>query len=171
MKNVPTKPSATGTIIKAGLLAGTLDILSAIVYYYFKTGKNGFTVLNFVASGAFGKKAITGGTRMAAAGLLFHYFIAFCWTIVFFFIYPYLHSVIKNKIVAGLVYGILIWTIMNLVIVPMSAIPKRPFILSAAIINMVILMLAVGLPLSLITDNYYSRLTKINHGIQQSQTV
>jgi len=165
MKNVPTKLSAAGTIIKAGLLAGTLDILSAILYYYCKTGKNGFNVLNYVASGVFGKEAISGGNSMAIAGLLFHYFIAFCWTLFFFFIYPSIHSLLKNKIVAGIIYGVFIWIIMNLVVVPMTAIPKRPFIISGAIINMVILILAVGLPISLVIGNYYSKLNKINEGV------
>ncbi len=50
------------TIIKAGLIVGTLDILSAFIYYFIKTGdKNVFVVLRAVASGLFGKAAFSGG--------------------------------------------------------------------------------------------------------------
>lgn len=71
-------------IIKAGLLAGTLDISAACVQYYMKTGKNPDYVLKYVASGAFGKDAFTGGIVMSMAGLLFHYLIAFSFTLFFF---------------------------------------------------------------------------------------
>ncbi len=48
-------------IIKAGLMAGTLDILSAFIYYFIKTGdKNVFIVLKSIASGLFGKEAFLG---------------------------------------------------------------------------------------------------------------
>ena len=154
--NVPiTSVSARTTIIKAWLLAGTLDILSALLYYYIKTGKDPANVLRYVASAVFGKTAFSGGTSMAAAGLLLHYIIALCWTIFFFLICPWIISVLKSTIVTGLVYGIFVWLVMNLAVVPMGASPKAPFNILNAIINTVILMFAVGLPISIIVNRYY----------------
>lgn len=149
------RASATATIIKAGLLAGTLDICSALLYYYFKTGKNPVNVLKYVASAVFGKSALSGGTTIALAGLLIHFVIAFTWTIIFFLLYPRISSFLKNSIVTGLLYGIFVWLVMNLVIVPMGSSPKAPFKLSSAIINMVILIYAIGLPIAIIVANYY----------------
>ena len=105
--------SATTTITKAGLLAGTLDILCASVQFYIRTGKNPAAVLKFIASGIFGKAAITGGTEMALLGLLFHFIIAFTWTIIFFFFYPQISHIAKSKMIAGLLYGLFIYTIMT----------------------------------------------------------
>ena len=147
--------SARTTIIKAWLIAGTLDILSALLYYYIKTGKNPANVLRYVASAVFGKAALSGGTTMAAAGLLLHYIIAFIWTIFFFLICPWIISVLKSTIVTGVVYGIFIWLVMNLVVVPMGASPKAPFNILNAIINMAILMYAIGLPVSIIVSRYF----------------
>jgi hypothetical protein len=149
--------SASTKILKAGAIAGTLDILSACTYYYIKSGKNPVNILPYVASGIFGKSAFSGGTEMIVAGLLFHYLIAFSWTLIFFFIYPYISSFFKTPIITGLIYGIVIWLIMNLLIVPFSGTPKSSFKIVNAIINMVILMYAIGLPISLIVSNYYKR--------------
>ena len=41
-------------MLQAGILIGTLDIVSAFIYYFIKTGqKNEFNVLKYVASGIF----------------------------------------------------------------------------------------------------------------------
>lgn len=160
--NESGKSSTPATIIKAGLIAGTLDILSALSYYYIKTGKNPVNVLKYITTQVFGKTFFTDENAMAAMGLLIHYFIAFVWTIIFFLIYPRIKFLFKNSIVTGLIYGIFIWLIMNLVIVPLGALPKAPFKLSPAIINMLILMIAVGTPISLIIGKYYREKSSIN---------
>jgi hypothetical protein len=42
----------------------------------------------FIASGIFGTSAFSGGNTMLALGILFHFCIAFIWTLIFFFLYP-----------------------------------------------------------------------------------
>jgi hypothetical protein len=147
--------SALATIIKGWLVAGTLDISSAFLHYYYKTGKNPFKVLNYVAGGIFGKEAFTGGNGMAVTGLLLHYFIALCWTVLFFFLYPALISRMRSTVLTGLVYGIFVWAFMNFVVVRLSALPQPPFVLSNAVVAMLIIMFAVGIPLSIIISKYY----------------
>ena len=73
----------TLNVLKAGVIVGTLDILAAFIQFYSKTQKNPIVVLNFIASGIFGKEAFTGGNKMAAFGLFFHYVIAFGFTLLF----------------------------------------------------------------------------------------
>lgn len=147
--------SKTATIVKAGLIAGTLDILSAFFYYYIKTQKNPVNILKYITTQVFGKTFFTNESAKAAMGLLIHYVIAFIWTIIFFIIYPHIKFFFKSRILTGLVYGIIIWVIMNLVIVPLGTLPKAPFNLSSAIINMLILIIAVGTPISIIVSKYY----------------
>src|ERR1700752_2827625 len=115
-------------ILQAGLIAGTLDILSAFAYYYIKSGKTNFLVIfKFIASGIFGKDAGTGGTAMILSGLILHYAIAFSFTIFFFWLYPKVSLMSKNRIVTGIVYGLFVWSVMNLVVVPLSNTSHRPF--------------------------------------------
>ncbi|HEY5823802.1 MAG TPA: hypothetical protein VIT44_05535 [Cyclobacteriaceae bacterium] len=142
------------TIILTGLLAGTLDAFAAIVV----SQASPAAVFKFIASGAFGAgKAFSGGDIMIVWGVIFHYFIALSWTLLFFFMYPALPWMRKNKYIAGLLYGIFVWIIMNRVVIPLSEIPQRPFNLKGALTGMSILMVAIGLPISILTHRYYLR--------------
>lgn len=145
-------------IIKASLLAGTLDILSAFIYYFVKTGRNDvFNVLKYVASGLFGKEAFSGGNEMIIAGLLLHYIIAFGFTLFFFWLFSKTKVLSKNKILTGIFYGIFIWMVMNLVVVPLSSIGNRPFDTVNATINVLILIVCIGIPLSFMANNFYKK--------------
>src|SRR4051812_35867556 len=98
-------------IIKAGAIAGTLDILAAFTYYYLKTGQtNFFNVLKFIASGLYGKEAFAGGAEMILAGLAIHYLIAFSFTIFFFVVFPYIKIMSRSIILTAVLYGIFVWT-------------------------------------------------------------
>jgi uncharacterized membrane protein YagU involved in acid resistance len=143
------------TILLAGLLVGSLDIIAALVNFYSKTGKDPQIVLKYIASAVVGKEAFAGGTAMSAKGLLFHFLIAFIWTIFFFLIYPKLKILSVNRIVTGIIYGIFIWAIMSQVVVPMSKASVRAFDLKQAIIDVLILIGAIGLPMSFIAYKYY----------------
>lgn len=151
------KASPLSTILLAGFVAGTLDITAACIQYYINTGKGPGNVLRFVARGALGRSATSGGMTTAMWGLLFHYCIAFIWTIFFFWIYSIIPLLAKNKVVTGLVYGLFVWIIMNRVVVPLSAIPPIPFKLKSAAIAAGIIMVCIGLPIALIVGRYYDR--------------
>jgi uncharacterized membrane protein YagU involved in acid resistance len=145
------------TVVPAGLLVGTLDITAALVQFYLKTGKDPLIVLKYIASAVFGPSAYSSGNTMAAWGLLFHYLIAFIWTILFFLIYPKLKLLSWNRVVTGILYGIFIWIMMNQVVVPLSKITPGAFNLKQAIIAVLILIGAIGLPLSFIAHRYYAK--------------
>ncbi|HEX2605894.1 MAG TPA: hypothetical protein VHK91_00890, partial [Flavisolibacter sp.] len=108
-------------LLLTGFIVGTLDASAAVLRYTLKTGQNPVRIFKYIASGVFGERALNGGMAMAFWGLFFHYIIAFCFTIFFFFIYPVLFRWIRNKVLTGLLYGLFIWVLMNLVIVPLSA--------------------------------------------------
>lgn len=148
-------PSLTRSILTAWLIAGTMDITAACIQYYIRTGNGPEGVLRFVASGALGKNAFTGGTEMPVLGLLFHYLVAFIFTIIFFWFYPRLKVMQGNKWITGLVYGMIVWAVMNLLVLPLSAAPAIPFVLKKAAVAMLILMCCIGLPISLIANKHY----------------
>lgn len=135
-------------LLLTGLIAGTLDALGAIISYTLHGGHQPARIFRFIASGAFGKQATSGGTDMVVYGVLFHYFIAFCFTTVFFLLYPRLSFPRRYPWLTGIAYGLIIWLIMNLIVVPLSHIGYHPFNLSGALIGMGILMVAIGLPVS-----------------------
>ncbi len=145
-------------IMKAGLIAGTLDITCALLQFYIRTGKNPVLVLKFVASGVFGKAtAYSGDAMMPLWGLIFHYAIAFIWTIIFFIACSKIRLLLKNWIASAVLYGIFVWAIMAFIVVPLSNTPKIPFNPVQATIGALILVAAIGLPVSCIANTYYIR--------------
>ncbi|MBO9728838.1 MAG: hypothetical protein J7623_09395 [Chitinophaga sp.] len=149
--------SFPGILLMAGLLTGTLDILSASVYFTIVSHGQPLTRLfAYISSGVFGKAAFNGDPAMTAWGLLFHYFIAFSWSFLFLMVYPKITALRQYPIAAGLVYGAIIWAFMQFIVLPLSHVPHGPLRLPGALINMAILMVMIGIPLSLISRRYYA---------------
>ncbi|HTL07173.1 MAG TPA: hypothetical protein VL307_02910, partial [Chitinophagaceae bacterium] len=140
------------TIFLSGLLVGSLDILSAFADVYLSSHSNPLKVLNYITSGIMGSDVIShGNAATMMAGLLLHYFIAFSFTVFFFWLCRKTGLLHWNWIIRGICYGIFIWLVMNLVVVQLSRVPHGP--ISAMKFNRVIksaliLMGMIGLPLS-----------------------
>jgi len=155
------KKSIGSKIFYSSLLVGTLDILTALIKYYLTAGKNPLFIFKYIASGILGMDAFSGGTSIILIGLLLHYIIAMAFTALFYLLYIRITLLSKNKIITGVIYGIFIWLVMNLVIVPLSNTPKSPFNFSHALQEMIILIVMIGLPLSFLA-HYFSQQNKQN---------
>ena len=145
ISEIKTKRIPYRIIFWTAILAGTLDIAAAMINSNLRTGTGPITVLQFIASGVLGREAFSGGLLTAFSSLVFHYFIAFIWTLIFFIIYPGFNLSPKYKIIAGLSYVILIWLIMNLVVLPLSNIPQIPFQFSQVLPGLSFIMFLVGI--------------------------
>lgn len=148
------KPKAYRPIFLGGLIAGTLDILAAFV----NSGLRGVSptrVLQSIASGLLGADSFKGGFATAALGLVLHFFIATTATAVYYAASRKLKVLVDQPIVCGLAYGIPVYLVMNLVVLPLSAVP---FKISHAPVNVatgvLILMFCVGLPIALVVRRY-----------------
>lgn len=139
-------------VLYTGLFTGTLDALLAIVINNKVLPP---VIFKFIASGVFGNAAFAPGNEMVYYGLLFHYFIAFTWTILFFIFYHKLISIVKFRFVLMLVTGITIWAVMNLLVLPLSQVHSQPFNVVGFMKNLGALILAFGLPITIIADKYY----------------
>jgi len=150
--------SKSGTIFLSGLIAGTLDILAAILVYTVILQKTtAIKILQSIASGIFKKDAYSNGSQMALYGLLLHYFIAFAFAWFYFTIYPYFTFVKKNTLLSGVLYGIFVWIIMNLVVLPIvfPSLPEKHFDFPL-ILSILILIFCIGIPIAFITKKHYS---------------
>lgn len=157
------------TILVAGFLTGILDATAAMVHSYFWHDVTPDRVWKYVASGAIGTSAFTGGTGTVVLGLFFHFLIAFLFTVTFFFLYPKIKPNAPHIIITGIVWGIVVWTIMHFVVTPLSNVPpRRPFDLARALPQIGIHMFCVGLPMALVIHRYYSTRMKrvlVNAGV------
>jgi len=152
MTATPPKKIPAQTILLSGLLVGTLDILSAFVDFYISRGKNPLVILNYIA-GAAVDKTTAAGTGGAFIGLLFHYTIAFSFTILFFWLYARVSWLSKNWVVTGIVYGLFIWVMVNQVILRFTNLTVPPInkidIMKASKAALILICM-IGLPLSFI---------------------
>ena len=140
------------TILLAGFVAGSLDLLAAIVIL---AKMNAGGVLKYIASAIYGKDAFAGGTSMMVTGLLIHFLIAFTFAVCYFLICPKITFCKNYPVASGLLFGIIVWVIMNLLAVPLTNVNLAPFKWDKALLNMAILMVMIGLPISLITQQHY----------------
>lgn len=156
MSQAFTEPkNRVAAILKTGLIAGACDITCAMLHYVVRTGNNPLRILNYVASAVFGPTASEPGVLMPLLGLLFHFAIATIFSALFFFLYPRLKFLSKNIIVSGIAYGLFVWLLMNLLVVPLSRIGRFPSNVLQAAISLIIIVIAIGLPIAILTYRYY----------------
>jgi hypothetical protein len=141
-------------IFLGGLIAGTLDLTAACVYSWLRANVSPITVFQFIASGVLGRGSFTGGAKSAVLGVALHFVIATAAAAVFYFASRKWLFLVERPIVAGLLYGIPVYLVMNFVVLPLSQVQQRPQPISARIVNLVILMVCIGLPIALIVRRF-----------------
>jgi len=130
-------------IMIGGLIAGTFDQISAFISF-------GWGVPRAVASGLLGAPAFKGGTGTWLLGLALHFFIALSAAAIYCVVSWKLEFLRQHFIVCGMFFGIAVYLVMNLVVVPLSAVPfkGRPFTVAAMIQGLLVHMILIGLPIS-----------------------
>lgn len=73
-----------------------------------------------------------------------------------YFLYPRVSFLSKNKFVTGSVYGIFVWVIMTRIVLPLSNTPHIPFNFLQAVIGLLFIIFAIGLPISLMAHKFYT---------------
>ena len=110
-------------------------------------------LLQFVASGLLGARAFQGGIATAALGLLLHYLIAIGVVTVFYMALRYLAFVRQQPLLWGVAYGLLVYAVMNLVVLPLSAAKPRHALLPD-LLQMGIHMFIIGVPAALLLRRF-----------------
>ncbi len=148
------KQKAFRVILFGGLIAGTLDILAAFVQSSLRGGTP-TRVLQAIASGVLGADSFQGGFTTAALGLVLHFFIATTATALYYAASRKFKVLVDQAIICGLAYGIPVYVVMNLIVLPLSNITFRlSHTFSAVATSLLILMFCVGLPIALTVRRY-----------------
>jgi len=141
--------SPFSAILIGGTIAGALDITYAIGFSAMH-GVPPMRILQSVASGLLGKPAFEGGVPTAILGLALHFFIAFSWAAIFYLASRVIPALTRHAVIAGVFYGFLIYAVMNLVVLPLSAYPRKvTFPLLVLVTGLLVHMFCIGLPISL----------------------
>ena len=130
-------------IVMAGLICGVLDGLSAVGLST-AFGNGPVRMLQGIASGVLGPSALKGGAATAALGLVLHFVIAFGASVVYYSASRVLPVLISRALLCGVLYGIAVHLFMQYVVIPLSAIGRRPFVLSQFVALVIVHMVVVG---------------------------
>lgn len=131
---------AIQAIAAAGFVCGTLDGISALL----ASGANWVRLFQFIASGLLGPDAFKLGIKGALLGIALHYLIATTATVVYYAASRGLPVLLDKALLFGVLYGVCVHLVMSFVIVPLSAIGRRPFNLRAFALYLAIHMVVVG---------------------------
>jgi hypothetical protein len=139
---------AVRTIAISGLIVGAMDITAATIQAISR-GATATRLLQFVASGLIGQRAFTGGAATAALGLGLHFVIAFTLVTVFYAASRSIVLLRRYAVASGMVYGLIVFGVMNLIVLPLSAAKPRHS-LTGDLIQIGIHMFVIGLPTALL---------------------
>ena len=111
-------------------------------------GSRPISILQSIASGLLGRAAYQGGMRTALLGLLLHFFIAFASTRLPGWRCGSFPSLNRHPWIYGLLYGLAVYAVMNLVVIPFSAaaLGSGPTPAIVRVNGVLIHMFGVGLP-------------------------
>lgn len=153
----PTRPAAARAILSAGFVAGALDLTAACVNVALR-GHDPVWVFHSVASGLLGKAAFDGGEATAALGIVCHFLIATMAAAVYFAASRRIPYLVDRPYVAGPLFGIGVYAVMNGVVLPLSAFPFHVrYPPRALAIGLGIHMFLIGLPIALLVRRFSRR--------------
>src|ERR1700675_2858919 len=136
------KSSALLPIAVGGGIAGTLDLLQACILF-------GWDIPLAIAAGLLGRQAFHGGVGTYILGVLLHFFIACSAAAVYYAASRGLRFMTEHPLVCGLFFGAAVQEVMNLVVLPLSALHARgPYQLHDLILGLLVHMVVIGLPIS-----------------------
>lgn len=134
-----------------GLIAGTLDLTQACILF-------GWKIPLAIAGGLLGRSAFHGGAGTYILGVLLHFFIAFSVTAIYYAASRRLIFMIEHPLVCGLFYGAAVEEVMNLVVLPLSALHARgPYRLHDLILGLTVHMMVIGLPVAYSVRHFADR--------------
>jgi hypothetical protein len=130
-------------ILVGGAIAGTLDLISAFITF-------GMGVPRAIAGGLLGRQVIQSGGAFAwTLGLFLHFFIALSAATIYCLASRRLPFLRDHWLVCGMFYGIAVFLVMNLIVLPLCALHAAgPYQLRGLIQGVVAHMFIIGLPIS-----------------------
>jgi len=142
-------------VLRAGLTVGVLDAIAATTFATLVRGTFApGAVWRGVARALLGDAAVNGGVPVALFGLAMHFGVALGWATVYGLAYrrlAALHAATRTAIGAsltGAIYGGLVWSMMSLVVVPLTLAPRGTPFTRNWFLMLGIHMLVVGQPIA-----------------------
>jgi hypothetical protein len=132
-------------IFYATLVVGLLDATDGVVFLGLH-GQNPIQVLQYIASSLLGARSYSDGLAAAGLGLVVHFAVSLVVATIYILASQRITVLRTQWVLLGLLFGAGVWVVMNLLLLPLTAVTPRP-IATAALANGIIgHALFVGLP-------------------------
>jgi uncharacterized membrane protein YagU involved in acid resistance len=125
------RAGAVGAVLRIGLIAGTLDISENLIFNAFRHIAPK-VIFEYIASGLTGAWAFRAGAAAVMLGMAIHYAIALFWTAVYFFTSRRWAILVQRPVLCGLVYGVWVYLVMNVMVLPLTRLPRAAAALTLA---------------------------------------
>ena len=147
-----TRNSFLRTTVIGGLILGMLHLIIQSWLVFSLLEKNPFiSVLQYVASGAMGNAAFTGGPATALLGLVLDFLMTTIMAGVFILSADQIPLLRSHVIPGSLLYGFGVFIVMNFFVLPLSAAPPLPAPPMWLFIEMILEhVVLIGLPLGIL---------------------
>lgn len=128
-------------ILYGGFVAGTIDIGAASLI----NGISPLVILRAIASGLLGKTAFQGGLPVSMLGLGLQWVMSLLIAAIFVFAARQLTWLNRRWVSAGMLYGVVVFAVMEYIVVPLSAAWPKPHFTTQSFIENLLAMLLFGL--------------------------
>ncbi len=135
-------------ILSGGGLCALLDGICVTLLSNAK-GIRPVRVWQAVASAVLGPEAFHDGWAVGCLGIGLHCLVAFAAATAFVFLERNFDILLRHPLASGVIYGLIVFVVMNMVVVPLSAMPKQPLNVAILMVQLVMHIALVGLPISL----------------------
>jgi uncharacterized membrane protein YagU involved in acid resistance len=147
-----TRGKTAGAVVRIGLIAGTLDISENLIFNAFRH-ITPVQIFQYIASGLTGVWAFRAGATSVALGVAIHYTIALAWTALYFVAAGRWRILVQRPVVCGLLYGVLVYAVMNFVVLPLTRVPHphAAMTMASRVSGVLALLFCIGLTVALLT--------------------
>ncbi|GGA47414.1 hypothetical protein [Dyella nitratireducens] len=134
--------------VLVALALATADLLFACTFWQALYHVPPLRIMQNIAAGLLGKRAFLGGSSTVVLGALLHYAIMGVMVGVYYLASRRRRVLIERPWLYGSLYGLVLFVVMNLIVVPLSAAPKAPVVLSW-IVSSIVVHVFIGLVIAL----------------------
>ncbi|MBE1160391.1 hypothetical protein [Dyella acidiphila] len=118
-------------------LLASADLVFACSYWHYAYALPPARLVQNIAAGLLGKRAFAGGADTVLLGLLLQYAMMSAMVGAYYLLSRRLAALRAHPWRYGSLYGVLLYIVMNEIVLPLSAAPKTPYILSWIISSIV----------------------------------
>ena len=139
-------------ILYATLVVGVLDAADGVVFRGLQ-GQNPIQVLQYIASSLLGARSFSGGLSSAGLGLVLHFAVSLVVATIYILASRRVVALRTHWMLVGLLYGAAVWAVMNLLLLPLTAVAQGPIATAALVNGLMGHALFVGVPCAFFAKN------------------